>query len=196
MLAEHSLEDVQSDGDALMAEIRDRLTERFGYTWKKSGAPATRNERNGYSESLLRQYTSEQWTTVQPVRDNARKREIAAVVEEVLSENGMFELNPLNSAHSGISSDMVAKLYGSADVEKQHTWEWYSDTYPDPLLLYVDVFDPSKDPTGGARTDREAKHAATREPIEGVQLTVIARRVLSEKDRADFEKRIEDHPWF
>ncbi|UJP09468.1 DUF4064 domain-containing protein [Microbacterium sp. KUDC0406] len=197
VLAQSSLEQVQSDGNDLMAEIRDRLTDEFGYTWKKSGSPATRPERNGYGgESLLQQYTSEQWTTVEPVRDNDRKREIATVIDEVLTERGMYDLYPLNSAESGISKDMVAKLYGSADIEQQHTWEWYSDAYPDPMLLYVDVFDPSKDPTGDAQADREAKHKATGEPVEGVQLTIIARKLLSEKDRADFEKRIQEYPGF
>ncbi|MFE6996329.1 hypothetical protein ACFVAE_10255 [Microbacterium sp. NPDC057659] len=197
VLAQSSLEDVQASGDELMAEIRARLTDEFGYTWKKSGSPSTRHERNGYGgESLLQQYTSEQWTTNEPVRDNDRKRAIASVIDEVLAERGMYDLYPLNSAESGISSDMVAKLYGSADVEEQHTWEWYSDAYPDPMMLYVDVFDPSKDPTGEAQTDREAKHTATGEPVEGVQLTIIARKLLSEKDRDAFQKRIGEYPGF
>ncbi|MFC4138359.1 MULTISPECIES: hypothetical protein [unclassified Microbacterium] len=197
VLSQSSLEDVQANGEELMAEIRARLTDEFGYTWKQSGTPTTRPERNGYGgESLLQQYTSEQWTTVEPVRDNDRKREIASVIDEVLAERDMYALYPLNSSESGISNDMVAKLYGSADVEEQHTWEWYSDAYPDPLMLYVDAFDPSKDPTGAAQADREAKHQATGEPVEGVQLTIIARKVLSEKDRAEFEKRIGEYPGF
>ncbi|REJ06397.1 hypothetical protein DY023_06360 [Microbacterium bovistercoris] len=197
VLSQPSLEQVQANGDELMTEIRARLTDEFGYSWKQSGQPTTRHERNGYGgESMLQQYTSEQWTTVEPVRDNDRKREIAAVIDEVLAERDMYALYPLNSSESGISSEMVAKLYGSADIEEQHTWEWYSDAFPDPLMLYVDAFDPSKDPTGAAQADREAKHQATGEPVEGVQLTIIARELLSEKDRAEFEQRMGEYPGF
>ncbi|WP_353114967.1 hypothetical protein [Microbacterium sp.] len=197
VLSQPSLEKVQADGEALMAEIRARLTERFGYTWVKSGASGTRNERNGYGgESMLQQYGSETWTTAEPVRDNARKRQIMSVIDNVLASRGMSGLYALNEPGTGISDDMIAKLYGSADPGTQHTWEWYGDAYPDPLRFYADIFDLSKDPTGEFRTDREAKNADTGEPLEGVQLFIIARQVLSEKDRAEFEKRIQEYSGF
>ena len=192
-----SLEQVQAQGDELMAEVRRRITDRFGYTWVQAGSVDISPERNGYGgESMLKRYTSTTWTTAQPVHDNDRKRAIMSVVDEVLIERGMWELYALNQPGSGISDDMVAKLYGSADVERQHTWEYYSDTYPEPLRFYVTAYDLSKDATGDLRTQREALAKQTGEPIEGVQLMVLARKVLPEADRAEFEQRLQEYPGF
>lgn len=195
VLAQPSLEEVQAEGDALMADIRKRISDRFGYTWVKAGDGDVSPERNGYGgESMLSKYTSPTWTTAEPIQDNDRKREVLAVAEEVLYEHGLYGFYVLNTADSGISEDMVAKLYGSADIEKQHTWEWYSDAYPEPLRFYANVYDLSKDATGEFRVQREAQHAQTGEPLEGLQLMVFARQLLSDDDRAEFEKRLEDYP--
>ncbi|UNK70810.1 hypothetical protein [Microbacterium sp. H1-D42] len=192
-----SLEQVQSEGDELMAQVRERVSERFGYTWVQAGSVDVSPERNGYGgESMLKRYTSTTWTTEQPVQDNDRKREIMQVVDEVLLERGMWELYALNEPGSGISDDMVAKLYGSADVDRQHTWEHYSDTYPEPLRFYVTTYDLSKDPTGEFHTEREAVAQQTGEPLEGVQLMILARQVLPEKDRAAFEEKLREYPGF
>lgn len=192
-----SLEDVQAEGDQLMAEVRDRLSARFGYTWVQSGTVDISPERNGYGgESMLKRYMSTAWTTREPVNDNDRKREIIQVIDEVLIERGMWELYPLNTSASGISREMVAKLYGSADPERQHTWEYYTDTYPEPLRFYVNAYDLSKDPTGDFRLQREAVSAQTGEPLEGVQLAIYARHVLPEADRAAYEEKLKDYPGF
>lgn len=192
-----SLEQVQNLGDELMAEARQRITERFGYEWVQAGAVDISPERNGYGgESMLKRYMSATWTTTEPVQDNTRKRQIMAVIDDVLAERGMYTLYPLNEADAGISADMIAKLYGSAEPERQHTWEYYTSTYPDPLRFYALALDLSKDPTGDFRTEREAIRAQTGEPLEGIQLVVIARQVLPEADRAEFEQRLRDYPGF
>ncbi|MBY6061895.1 hypothetical protein [Microbacterium esteraromaticum] len=192
-----SLEQVQRQGDELMAAVRERLTERLGYTWVQAGAVDVSPERNGYGgESMLKRYVSPTWTTAEPVHDNQRKREIMIIIDQVLMEHDMWGLYPLNVPASGLSDDMVAKLYGSADVERQHTWEYYADTYPDPLRFYVTTYDLSKDATGEFRTQREAIAQQTGEPVEGVQLMIIARNLLSEQDRAEFEERLREYPDF
>lgn len=192
-----SLEEVQAEGDALMAAIRERVSDRFGYTWVQNGKDDVSPERNGYGgESMLRRYTSTVWTTEQPVQDDTRKREIMRTIGEVLVERGMSDLYPLNEIDTGISPDMVAKLYGSAEPARQHTWEYYSDTFPDPLYFYAYAYDLSNDPTGDFRTQREAIAKQTGEPLEGIQLVVFARRVLPEADRAEFEKRLQEYPGF
>ena len=197
VLSQASLEEVQREGDAMMAEIRDRVTERFGYTWVQAGKVDVSPERNGYGgESMLSKYTSTTWTTAEPIQDNTRKREVLAIAEDVLLEYGMYGFYEFNSTNSGISDEMVAKLYGSADIEAQHTWEWYSDKYPEPLAFYANIYDLSKDATGEFRVQREAEHAQTGEPLEGLQLMIYARELLSEADRAEFEQRLEDYPDF
>ncbi|MFD5214069.1 hypothetical protein [Microbacterium sp. NPDC058345] len=197
VLAQSSLEQVQSQGDELMAEVRRRLTAEYGYTWVESGSRDISPERNGYGgESMLRSYASTAWTTEQPIHDNARKRDVGRIIEQVLAERGMYALWELNGSQSGISDDMLAKLYGSADIERQHTWEWYSDNYPEPLRFYAAFYDLSKDASGEFRTQRRAISDQTGEPLEGLQLTVFARQLLSEKDRAEYETRLQDYPGF
>lgn len=196
-LAGPSLEGVQSEGDALMAAVRERVSERFGYTWVQSGTQDVSPERNGYGgESMLRRYTSTTWTTAQPVQDDDRKREVMQTIDEVLLERAMSELYPLNEVDAGISPDMVAKLYGSTEPSRQHTWEYYSGTYPGPLRFYAYAYDLSNDPTGEFRTQRDALAKQTGEPLEGIQLVVFARRVLPEGDRAEFEQRLQEYPGF
>ena len=196
-LSQPSLEKVRSTSDALMKEIRERLTERFGYTWVKAGDPLLRNERNGYGgESLLRGYTSQTWATKEPVQDNERKREVEQVVNEVLSEKGIYPLTLLSAPGSGISDDMTAKLYGSKDVDEQHTWEWATDAYPDPYLIYMDAYDTSKDSSGEFQKQREAQSKRTGEPVEGLQLFVIAHNLLSDNDREEFEKLLPEYPGY
>lgn len=192
-----SLEDVQSEGDAVMAAIRERVSARFGYTWVQTGTPDVSPERNGYGgESMLRKFTSTVWTTEQPVHDDTRKRQVMRVIGEVLLDHGLSDLYPLNEFDAGISSDMVAKLYGSADPARQHTWEYYGDGYPGPTRFYAYAYDLSNDPTGDFRTQREAIAAQTGEPLEGIQLVIFARRVLPEADRAEFERRLQEYPGF
>lgn len=114
VLAQPSLEEVQAEGDELLADIRARVTEEFGYTWVEAGDVDISPERNGYGgESMLSSYTSPTWTTAEPVQDNDRKREVLAVVERMLYASGLNGFYVLNSVDSGISNDMVAKLYGS-----------------------------------------------------------------------------------
>lgn len=193
-----SLEDVQVQGDRLMADVRARLTQQFGFTWVQTGTVDVSPERNGYGgESMLQKYTSTVWTTEQPVQDTRRKREVMRVVNQVLAEHALSELYPLNEPGVlGISRDMLTKLYGSPDPERQHTWEYYSDAYPDPLRFYTYVYDLSKDQTGVFRTQREAFKQQGGEPLEGVQLVVFARQVLLEKDRAAYEQKLKDYPGF
>jgi hypothetical protein len=192
-----SLEDVQAQGDELMAAVRERLTQEYGFTWVQTGTVDVSPERNGYGgESMLKRYTSTVWSTAEPVQDNQRKSQIMSTIEQVLVEKGMPGLYPLNEAGTGISNDMLAKLYGSADPARQHTWEYYTDTYPDPLRFYAYANDLSKDPTGEFRTEREALQKQTGEPLEGIQLMVFARQVLPAKDRAAYQEKLKDYPGY
>lgn len=197
VLAGPSLEDVREQGDELMADVRRRLTQEYGYTWVQSGTVDITPERNGYGgESMLKRYTSTVWTTEQPVQDAVRKRDVMRVIDQVLYDRGLAQLYPLNEPGTGISDDMVAKLYGSADPARQHTWEYYTSTYPEPLRFYAYAYDLSNDPTGQFRTQREALHQQTGEPLEGIQLVVFAREVLPEADRTAYEERLREYPGF
>ena len=191
-------EEVRGAADALFADIRQRLTADFGFTWVQVGDEDVRPERNGYGgESMLSEYTSAAWATEQPVQGYARKLDVMAAIDEVVAAHGLWNLYSFNDpTNSGIDPSMIAKLYGSDDPRTQTTWEYYTENYPDPLRFYANIYDLSNDTDGGFRSSREAQSARTGEPVEGLQLVVIAGKVLSEDDRAEFEERLQDYPGF
>ncbi|MCZ4302530.1 hypothetical protein [Microbacterium oxydans] len=197
-LAQQSLEDVRAQSESLFADIRARLTDEFGYTWVAVGDEDLRPERNGYGgESMLVEYTSQGWATEQPIQDDDRKYAVMAVINEVVIEHGLWELYSFNDpAISGIDPGMITKLYGSDDPRSQHTWEYYTENYPDPLRFYADIHDLSNDQDGGFLAAREAQQARTGEPLEGLQLFVLASGVLSDADREEFETRLQDYPGY
>jgi len=197
-LSQQSLEEVRATADELFADVRARLTDEFGYTWTQVGAEDLRPERNGYGgESMLYEFTTAAWATNEPVQDYDRKLEVMRVVNEVVLDHGLWDLYAFNDpANSGIDPSMIAKLYGSDDPRTQTTWEYYTENYPDPLRFYANIYDLSNDVDGGFRTSREAQSARTGEPLEGLQLVVIASAVLSEADRAEFQEKLQDYPGF
>ena len=197
VLSQASLEEVRAAADALLADIRDRLTREFGYTWAPSGDEDLRPERNGYGgESMLVELTSASWSTNEPVQDYDRKLEVMAAIDDVVVEHGLWNLYSFNEPSSGVDASMIAKLYGSDDPRTQHTWEYYTENYPEPLRFYANVYDLSNDSTGDFLKTREAQNARTGEPLEGLQIVVFASALLSEADRAEFEKKLEEYPGF
>ncbi len=197
-LSQQSLEEVRAQADAMFADVRARLTEEFGYSWTPVGDEDLRPERNGYGgESMLVEYTSASWATNEPIQDYDRKLEVMAVISEVVVDHGLWDLYSFNDPMmSGIDPGMIAKLYGSDDPRAQTTWEYYTENFPDPLRFYATINDLSNDRDGGFRAAREAQNARTGEPLEGLQLTVIASGVLSEADREEFQTRLQEYPGF
>ena len=196
-LQQQSLEEVRAEADGLFAEIRERITAEYGYEWVQVGDEDLRPERNGYGgESMLVEYTSIGWATTEPIQDYSTKLDVMATIDSVVAEHGLPPLYSFNGEFSGIDPSMIAKLYGSEDPREQHTWEYYTDNYPDPMRLYANIYDLSNDPTGDFLKTREAQNARTGEPLEGLQMVVLASAVLSEGDQAEFEEKLKDYPGF
>lgn len=197
ILAQPSLEEVRVQSEEALAEIRQRLSDRFGYTWAESGAEDLRPERNGYGgESMLTQYISVQWMTIEPIQDYDRKLEVMSVIEQVLIERGMYSMYAFNEPGSSVNDTIREKFYGSTDPRTQHTWEWYTDNYPDPMRFYAMIYDLSNDAAGELRAEREADTAGTGIPMEGLQIYFLAPDLLSDADRAEFEQRVQEYPGF
>ena len=195
VLAQPSLEEVRAQSEAMLAEIRSRLTERFGYTWTEAGTENLRPERNGYGgESMLVQYTSVPWMTNEPIQDYDRKVAVMDVIEDVVVEHQMYDLYSFNEPSSGMDDSILEKFYGSTDPRSQTTWEYYSDNYPDPLRFYAVLYDLSNDSTGEFTGEREAQSARTGEPLEGLQIYFLAPELLSGADREEFETRMQEYP--
>lgn len=197
ILTQPSLEDVRAQSEAALAEIRERLSEKYGYTWTEAGAEDLRPERNGYGgESMLVQYTSVPWMTNEPIQDYNRKLAVMRDIEDVLYEYDMFSMYSFNDPSSNLDDSILKKFYGSTDPRTQNTWEWYTDNYPDPMRFYAVLYDLSNDQGGAFRAEREVQSQRTGEPLEGLQIYFLAPELLSEDDRDEFESRLEEYPDF
>src|SRR5690606_29924500 len=171
-----------------------RLTQEYGFTWVQIYDEDTRPERNGYGgSSMLVQYSSTGWATVEPVSGYAFKLDVMRTIEDVLIENGLSSLYPLNDPATGIDPKAIAKLYGETDPRKQVLWEWYADAYPDPARFYAVMTDLANDATGEYRASREATSARTGEPLEGLQLGVVADELLTEADEQAFRDAMDEY---
>ncbi len=144
--------------------------------------------------SMLVQYTSERWSTTEPVTDHQLKLDAMRVIDEVLADYGFYALVPLNDPSTGFDPAYLERFYGSTDPRTQVEWEWYSDDWPGPMRFYANVTDLTHDDDGGFRTAREGQVAGTDEPLEGLRISFLVPEVLSEHDVDEFTRRMADYP--
>lgn len=195
ILARPSLEDVERTADAVLAVVRSRLTREFGVEWVQGVAGGTRAERNGYGgESLLVQYGSGNWATLDPITGYDLKLEVMGTISDVIEDYGFWSAVPLNDPSSGFDPAYLERFYGSTDPHTQYLWEWYSDDYPGPIRFYATLADLTHDDDGTFRAVREGQVAGSDEPVEGLRIMVLAPEVLSEADVEEFLRRMEDYP--
>jgi hypothetical protein len=197
-LDQQSVEDIRAAAADLFADIREQITARFGYDWVQVGDEDLRPERNGYGgESMLYEFATEGWATTEPIQDYDTKVAVMDLIDDIVVDHGMYGLYAFNDPSvSGMDPSMIAKLYGSDDPRTQHTWESYTENYPEPMRFYADIYDLSNDADGSFQRTREAQNARTGEPLEGLQIVVIASGVLQDADREEFQKRLEEYPGF
>ncbi len=197
ILARPSLEAVRAEAESLLADARAALTAEFGFTWVQVGTENLRPERNGYGgESMLVQLTAPVWATEQPISSHPQKLAVMDVLDGVLERHGFWGIVSLNDTSSGLDPTLAEKLYGAADPREQPLWEWYSDNYPDDVRFYAVITDLTLDTTGDFRRAQEAESARTGEPLEGLQLMIIAPELLSEADREEFRERVTQYPGY
>lgn len=196
-LDQQSVEEVRAAAADLFADVRDQVTAQFGYQWVQVGDEDLRPERNGYGgESMLYEFATEGWATTEPIHDYATKVAIMDLIDQIVVDHGMYGLYAFNDpSESSIDPSVMTKLYGSDDPHTQHTWESYTENYPDPMRFYADIYDLANG-DDSFRSTRDAQNARTGEPLEGLQLVVIASAVLQEADREAFEKKLEEYPGF
>ena len=194
-LDQQSLEELQTLADETMGDVRARLTAQYGLTWVKTSDAQERPERNGYGgESMLVRYSSPVWATTQPVSGYAHKLEVMRTVEEVIGEHGWRGMIAFNDPASGVDPSVIPKMYGGATPQEQVSWEWFSDDRPDPGWFYADITDLANDTTGQYRASREHTALRTGEPLEGLQLAVVGRYMLSAAKADDFRTALAKFP--
>lgn len=195
LLAQPSLEDVRARSEAVMAEIRQALTDRFGYTWSGPTPEDLSPVRNGYGgESMLQAYRSGEWTTNEAVTGVTQKLAVMEVIDDVIRSSDMAGMRSLNDPETGVDPSMLEKFYGGTDISTQPVWEWYSYAYDGYSRMYADVYDLSLDDGGTFTQSRQAAHDRTGEPLEGVQLAFYADALLSEADVDAFREKLKNYP--
>ncbi|MFT4158115.1 MAG: hypothetical protein QM630_09370 [Microbacterium sp.] len=197
-LDQQSVEDVRAAAAELFADIREQVTAKFGYDWVQVGDEALRPERNGYGgESMLYTFATEGWATTEPIQDYDTKVAVMDLIDDIVIDHGMYGLYAFNDpSASSMDPTMLTKLYGSDDPHTQHTWESYTDNYPEPMRFYADIYDLSNDQDGGLQRTREAQSARTGEPVEGLQIVVVADAVLQDADREEFIEKLAEYAGF
>ncbi|MGO4679703.1 hypothetical protein [Microbacterium sp. 2MCAF23] len=194
-LRQQPLEELQALADETMADVRTQLTADYGLQWVKSADAQERPERNGYGgESMLVRFTSDVWATTTPVTGYAHKLEVMQTIESVIEQHGWRSMVAFNDPGSGVDPAMISKMYGGATPETQVDWEWFSDDEPDPGWFYADMTDLANDTTGEHRKSREQTAQRTGEPLEGLQLAIVGRYMLSESKVDDFQKALTKYP--
>ncbi|SFR54907.1 hypothetical protein SAMN04488591_1909 [Microbacterium azadirachtae] len=194
-LNQQSLEQLQALADETLADVRAQLTAQYGLQWVKSADAQERPERNGYGgESMLVRFTSDTWATTTPVTGYAHKLEVMRTIESVIAQHGWRGMVAFNDPAGGVDPTMISKMYGGATPETQVDWEWFSDDEPDPGWFYADITDLANDTTGEYRASREQTAKRTGEPLEGLQLAIVGRYMLSEKKVDDFTKALTKYP--
>ncbi len=194
LLGQPTLEEVRARSEALSERIRQALSERFGYTWVRSGDEDVSPVRNGYGgESLATSYMSTSWMTEQPVHSLDERYAAMDVIDDVISSEAMAPLYALNAPQSGLDPAVLAKLYGSDDVATQSVWEWYSYHVDGVTRMYANVFDLGHDDSGSFTRAREAAAAQTGEPLEGIELAFMADHVISDADLDEFRESLEKY---
>lgn len=194
-LNQQSLEQLKALADETMSDVRAQLTATFGLQWVKTADAQERPERNGYGgESMLVRFASDTWATTTPVTGYAHKLEVMQTVESVIMRHGWRSMVAFNDAASGVDPTMISKMYGGATPQTQVDWEWFSDDEPDPGWFYADITDLANDTTGQYRASREQTAKRTGEPLEGLQLAVVGRDMLSSAKVHDFKKALTKYP--
>ncbi|MDQ4215786.1 hypothetical protein [Microbacterium capsulatum] len=194
-VAQQSLEGLQALADETLTDVRAQLTAKYGLTWVKVDDGQARPERNGYGgESMLVRYSAPVWATRQPVTGYAHKLAVMRTIETVIKAHGWRGMIAFNDPASGIDPSVLPKMYGGSAPQTQVQWEWFSDEQPDPGWFYATTVDLANDSTGAYRTSREQTSQRTGEPLEGLQLAVVGRYMLSTSKVDAFKNALTKYP--
>ncbi|MGF3057393.1 hypothetical protein [Microbacterium sp. YY-01] len=194
VLEQRSLEEARDWSEELMADVRERLSQEYGFTWTQIAEEDLRPERNGYGgESMLQQFTSVRWSTNEPVRGYDLKMDVLDTIADVIADHGLYRLYELNGDGLSITPEMKEKLFGGTEPRNQPAWEAYATDFPGPMRFYADIYDLSAGDSDIIRQQRTDAQARTGEPAEALQLMVLGDPLLSDADRDEFERRMAEY---
>ena len=188
ILDNQTIEQLEPRVDAAMEDIRAAITQEFGLTWVAKGEPVTERESNRYKgTSLLNTWDSVTWQTTGTLRDRADKDRAVAIVTQVMERHGFGHPELAN-----IQGPEGIGLFGGFTLDDQG--RWLLEGRPPEVSrgsLQFTILDLAQDRTGILTADSDAAVASHGWEPEYLSVAYHGDFMLSEKDRAEFERRAE-----
>jgi hypothetical protein len=188
ILANQTIEELSPRVDAAMADIREAITAEFGFDWVAKGTDVVARESNRFrGTSMLNTYDSVTWQTKQTLRSKADKNRALAIVTAIMKRHGFGSPALLNIPGPDGMQD-----FGEFTLEDQGRWVLAG---PPPEVsrgsLQFTILDLDHDRTGLLRAESDAAVASLGWEPEYLSIAYHGDFMLSEADRAEFERRAE-----
>lgn len=188
ILANQTIEELEPRVDAAMEDIRAAITEEFGLDWVAKGEAVAERVSNRYrGTSLLNTWDSVTWQTIGTLRDRAEKDRAVAIVAAIMERHGFGEPGLANvQGPDGID------LFGGFTLDDQGRWLLEG---PPPEVsrgsLQFTILDLNQDRTGILKAGSDAAVASRGWEPEYLSVAYRGDFMLSDADRAEFERRAE-----
>lgn len=188
ILQNETIEELEPRVDAAMADIREAITAEFGFEWVAKGGPVTERVSNRYhGTSLLNTWDSVTWQTTATLRDRADKDRAVAIVTKIMKDHGFGE-----PALENVDGPAGIQDFGGFTLDDQGRWV-LAGLPPEVSRgsLQFTILDLSQDRTGILRAASDAAVAELGWEPEYLSVAYHGDFMLSEADRAEFERRAE-----
>lgn len=186
VLHNETVEELSVRVDATMAQVREAITEKFGFTWTAKGEDVVEYESNRFhGTSLLNTYDSVTWQTDETLRSQAEKNRAVALAIQIMRQNGFGDAALQNFS----GADAIAE-FGDFRVEDQGRWV-VSGTPPNVsrgALNFV-ILDLSHDRTRMLADRSESDSTRWGWESEYLSISYSGDFMLKDSDRAEFERR-------
>ena len=169
-----------------MTEVREAITQEFGFTWTAKGEDAVGYESNRFrGTSLLNTYDSVNWQTSQTLRTESAKQKAVKTVSAILAKNGFGTPELQNGTGPDALQD-----FGGFTLKDQGRWVLAGQP-PEVSLgsLEFTILDLSHDRTGLLAQMSSSDVATLGWEPEYLSIAFHGDFMLKQSDRAEFERR-------
>jgi hypothetical protein len=186
ILANQTIEQLEPRVEAAAADIRTAITAEFGFEWEAKGTDALTREPNLFGgTSLLYDYDSTEWQTTATLRSEADKNRALDIVAAIMRKHGFGTPALLNTTGPDALQD-----FGGFTLEDQGRWVLAG---PPPEVskgsLQFTILDLDHDRTGLLTAQSDAAVTSLGWEPEYLSIAYHGAAMLSEADKAEFERR-------
>lgn len=173
-----------------MAEIRAEITAEFGFEWVLvSKSTKTRESNRYHGQSLLYEWMSDDWQTIGTLRDPADKQKAVAIAKKVMKKYGFTDPDLQN-----FEGRFAVYQFGGFTLNDQGLWSLAGK--PAEVSrgdLYFQILDLNHDHTKDLTKQSQANVQNLGWQPEYLSVFYSGDFMLSEVDKAEFEKRAEPY---